>query len=57
MDAYVVESSRDLSEGNIGEVKKPSSQLQDSWQPNREFSRCLLEYKSRRYRYRCRTKP
>jgi hypothetical protein len=38
MDAYVVESSRDLSEGIIGEIKKPSAQLQDNWQPNREFS-------------------
>lgn len=38
MDAYVVESSRDLSEGNTGEVKKPSAQLQDNWRPNREFS-------------------
>jgi len=57
MDADVAGSSRDLSEGSFGEVKKPSAQLQDNWQPDREFSHVSPEYKSRCYRYRYRTNP
>jgi len=50
MDADVVGSSRDSSEGSFGEVKKPRAQLRDNWQPDREFSRVSPECKPRRYR-------
>ena len=58
MDADVVGSSRNSSEGSFGEAKKPSAQLQDNWQPDREFSHVSPEYnKSRRYRYRYHNNP
>ena len=57
MDADVVGGSRDSSEGSVGQVKKSSAQLQDNWQPDREFSHVSPEYKSRHYRYHYRTNP
>jgi hypothetical protein len=52
MGADVVGSSRDSSKGSIGEFKKPNAQLQDNWQPDREFRHVSPEYNTRRYRYR-----